>query len=115
MSAAESDLLTELAPIAGNSPRAVKHFVNVYRIARVTSNDRPALALMLALLMGGGADDRARLSTKIAALDAQLSAGGSDARMGFALAAVERVRGRPLDMDTARRAYRLAQSFSLAA
>jgi hypothetical protein len=35
--------------------------------------------------------------------------------MGFALAAVERVRGRPLDMDTARRAYRLAQSFSLAA
>ncbi|MBX9740174.1 MAG: KAP family NTPase [Beijerinckiaceae bacterium] len=111
----ESELIAQLASVTGGSPRAVKQFVNVYRVARVSAKDRPALALMLALLMGGGADDRARLAAKISALDAQLSAGGSDVRMASALSAVERVRGRPLDMDTARRAYRLAQTFTSAA
>ncbi|MGP0060218.1 MAG: P-loop NTPase fold protein, partial [Beijerinckiaceae bacterium] len=53
VSDAEAALLAELAPIAGASPRAVKRFVNLYRVARTQAADiKMELALMLALDLG---------------------------------------------------------------
>lgn len=53
----ETTLLAALAPMAANTPRGVKRFLNAYRVARVFAVRRPALALMLAL--GQGEDDQA--------------------------------------------------------
>ncbi len=56
VSTEESSLLTALAPLAGQSPRAVKRFVNLYRIARAQApEDKGILGFMLALEQGGSA------------------------------------------------------------
>ncbi len=52
MSPAESDLLARLASLAGPTPRAVKRFANLYRLARLQTPDRAAAALALALETG---------------------------------------------------------------
>ncbi len=50
----ESELLTQLAPLAGPSPRSLKRFVNLYRLTRSLAPDHWAcLAFMLALKSGG--------------------------------------------------------------
>ncbi len=50
----ESELLTQLAPLAGSSTRSLKRFVNLYRLTRPLVPDHwPCLALMLALKSGG--------------------------------------------------------------
>ncbi len=54
VSAAETQLLADLAPLAGSSARALKRFVNLYRLTRLTGpNHQGALAMMLALDAGG--------------------------------------------------------------
>ncbi|THD50189.1 MAG: hypothetical protein E7774_00140 [Bradyrhizobium sp.] len=55
----ETALLAALAPLAGSSPRAVKRFLNAYRVSRASSAPRPVVALMLAVRLGG---DRAALA-----------------------------------------------------
>jgi hypothetical protein len=57
LSASESTLLAALAPLAANTPRGVKRYLNAYRVARLAPAPRPALALMLAL--GQSGDDEA--------------------------------------------------------
>jgi hypothetical protein len=50
----ESELLTQLAPLAGPSARSLKRFVNLYRLTRPLVPDHWAcLAFMLALKSGG--------------------------------------------------------------
>jgi hypothetical protein len=51
MSAAESTLLTALAPLACSTPRRAKRFINLYRLARTSAVSRPAVALMLAVTL----------------------------------------------------------------
>jgi len=47
-------LLAGLAPLAGSSARALKRFVNLYRLARVQNQPhKGALAFLLALDAGG--------------------------------------------------------------
>ena len=71
--------LEGLAPLAGESPRAVKRFVNLYRIARIQApENRPVLAFMLALDQGGS-DIESRRSRR-------LSHGNDDASLGPASA-----------------------------
>lgn len=54
LSAAETRLLASLAPLAGSSARALKRFVNLYRLTRVHGHvHKGALAFMLALDAGG--------------------------------------------------------------
>ena len=57
LSAAETALLTALAPLAAHSPRGAKRFLNAYRLARCSSAPRPIIALMQAVAF---ADDDAR-------------------------------------------------------
>jgi hypothetical protein len=62
----ETSLLAALAPLAGETPRAVKRFLNACRVARTASAPRPAVALMLATRLGG---DRAALAAMRQALE----------------------------------------------
>jgi hypothetical protein len=63
---AETSLFAALAPLAGETPRAVKRFLNACRVTRTASAPRPAVALMLATRLGG---DRAALVAMRQALD----------------------------------------------
>lgn len=116
VSAEESSLLTALAPLAGRSPRAVKRFVNLYRIARMQApDDKGILAFMLALDQGGRSDE-------IAAVEKALAAGEPDAafvlqqgspRLDAALARVWA--NQHVTIEAARRGAAIAQAFSLRA
>jgi hypothetical protein len=70
ISDAEAALLAELAPISGTSPRAVKRFVNLYRVARTHALEiKTELALMLALDLGGTDAERAAVAAALAGAD----------------------------------------------
>lgn len=66
LSSAETDLLARLAPLAGPTPRAVKRFANLYRIARLQTPDRAAAALMLALETGAPEADAIAIAQALA-------------------------------------------------
>jgi hypothetical protein len=55
LSQGEAALLTALAPLAADTPRGVKRFLNAYRLARLSPAPRPAVALMLAVRQSGDA------------------------------------------------------------
>jgi hypothetical protein len=68
LSASESSLLGVLAPLAANTPRGVKRFLNAYRVARTAAAaQRPALALMLALGQSGDEEAAAAMDLLLAA------------------------------------------------
>jgi len=67
VSDAEAALLAELAPVAGMSPRAVKRFVNLYRVVRTQAAEiKTELALMLALDLGGTDAERSAVAAALA-------------------------------------------------
>lgn len=70
LSAAETALLTALAPLTAQSPRSAKRFLNAYRLARCSNAPRPVVALMLAVAL---ADDDAR-----AAMDSRIASGSGE-------------------------------------
>jgi hypothetical protein len=70
LSSAETTLLTALAPLAAQSPRAAKRFLNAYRLARCSSVPRPVVALMQAVAF---ADDESR-----AAIHNRLTGGSAE-------------------------------------
>jgi hypothetical protein len=114
----ETALLAALAPLAGNSARAVKHFVNLYRLLRAQWADSPeergALALMLALDAGGSPEDLAIVNAALA-----LSPTGEivfdhhkiGPRLASALLALSAAQAR-LTSDALRRADAAARLFS---
>lgn len=81
----EQDLLRRLAPLAGAQPRAAKRFVNLYRLARLASANRPALALMLASEIGGAWADPTAVNKAIA--EAREDDGRADPRVVSAVRA----------------------------
>ncbi len=55
----ESAMVTAVAPLAGRTPRALRRFVGLYRLARLEGDaPRGALAFALALQLGGTPDER---------------------------------------------------------
>jgi hypothetical protein len=58
---AEAAVLTAIAPLAAATPRAVKRFLNVYRLARIGVANRAALALVLAVEQSDDPQARASL------------------------------------------------------
>jgi hypothetical protein len=111
----ESALLALLAPLAGGTPRAVKRFVNLYRIARAQAGaHKGALALFLALYGGGTADEigtvRRALSGSEDHLPLDLSAGTM--RLAQASEAAQAADGL-VTLAAARRAAAIARTFSV--
>jgi KAP family P-loop domain len=113
VSAAETQLLADLAPLAGSSARALKRFVNLYRLTRAAGPvHQGALAFMLALDAGG-------MPSEIAAVNDALSNSEPEAdldlyqcgpRVVAALAAV-RAQGK-VSVNAARQAAATARMFS---
>jgi len=114
ISAEESALLAGLAPLAGGTPRAVKRFVNLYRIARGQAGaNRGTLALFLALFSGGTPDEigtlRRALSWRDGSTPLDLNGGGS--RLTQALDAAQTLDGL-VTVGAARRTAAIARTFS---
>ena len=116
MSSAETQLLADLAPLAGSSARAVKRFVNLYRLARAqNANHWGALAFMLALDAGGTQSEIAALNDALSNADGEadlaLHQCQCGARLIEALAAVRLAHGR-LSVAAAQRAAATTRIFS---
>ncbi len=113
-SSAETALLAALAPLAGATPRAVKRFLNAYRLARASKPPRPAVALMLATRLSG---DRAAIAAMRETLGAGTNPYLADPHGPQALiAAMEAVRGAgggSLARADARAAWDVALRYSL--
>jgi hypothetical protein len=113
LSAAENQLLADLAPLAGSSARALKRFVNLYRLTRSAGpNHRGALAFMLALDAGGTPSEIAAVNDALSSsepeADLEIHEGGP--RVVEALAAV-RAQGK-VSVNAARQAAATARVFS---
>lgn len=115
VSGEEMQLLTALAPLAGASPRAVKRFVNLYRVARAYApEDKAVVALMLAVSEGGNVAEIAAVEKALTstAPEAAFTLYDGAPRLREALAAVEAQHG-PVTVGTAHRAMAIAQALSL--
>jgi hypothetical protein len=113
VSAAETQLLADLAPLAGGSARALKRFVNLYRLTRAAGpNHQGALAFMLALDAGGTPSEIAAVNDVLANSEpeADLELHQCGARLVAALAAV-RAQGK-VSVAAARHAAATARMFS---
>ena len=118
LSESETALLAALAPLAGNSARAVKHFVNLYRLLRAqrthAPEERGALALMLALHAGGSPEDLTSVNAALAlspAGDVVFDHYKVGPRLGAALVALSSAQTR-LTSEALRRAGAAARLFS---
>lgn len=114
ISADESALLTALAPLAGGTPRAVKRFINLYRIARGDAgSSKGTLALFLALFGGGTPDEIGALRRALAWRDesAPLDLSGGGGRLTQSLDAAQSVDGL-VTVGAARRTATIARAFS---
>jgi hypothetical protein len=114
ISEAETQLLSALAPLAGSSARAVKRFVNLYRLIRTQGqNHKGALALMLALDAGGTPSEIAAVNDALGGARGEMTIdfeqGG--ARLAEALTAAQSAQGK-ISVDAARRAAATARLFS---
>jgi KAP family P-loop domain len=113
VSAAETQLLADLAPLAGSSARALKRFVNLYRLTRAAGpNHQGALAFMLALDAGGTPSEIAAVNDVLSNSEpeADLDLHQCGARLVAALAAV-RAQGK-VSVNAARQAAATARMFS---
>jgi hypothetical protein len=111
---AESSLLAALAPLAGRSPRAVKRFVNLYRVARFLCPDHKGmLALMLALDAGATEAEIEAFDEALGSAEQRLDLDhlGAGPRLAAALASVRSLMGDD-SLVGARRAAETARLFS---
>jgi hypothetical protein len=114
ISLAETQNLTALAPLAGSSARALKRFVNLYRLARAQNHDHLGpLAFMLALHAGGTQREIAALNDALTNDDpeADLTLDQCSERLSNAFACVRSEQGR-VSIAAARRAAATARLFS---
>ena len=107
---AETDMLSGVAPLAGQTPRALRRFVGLYRLARL-DGDAPhgALAFALALRLGGTRAERDAAAQSFGS-GADLPAGASP-RMRAARDKAAAY-GEPLRPGTMAMAERQASRFS---
>ncbi len=111
----ETHLLGKLASLAGETPRAVKRYLNCWRIARPLTNDSSALALMLALDHGGTSGELAAMG---AAMDLEepgkpLQIHPGEPRLAAALATLNSLRQAPLTIGQAHTAWTVARDYSI--
>jgi hypothetical protein len=112
-SSAETALLAALAPLVGATPRAVKRFLNAYRLARADHAPLAPAALMLAVRLGG---DRAILAAMRAALAGSgpyLVEPTGSSTLAVAMEAARGANDGPIALADAREAWDVALRYSL--
>jgi len=111
----ETHLLGKLAGFAGATPRAMKRYLNLWRLARPLAEDSGALALMLALDNGATAGELAAMGAAmdLEEPDAPLVIHPGEPRLAAALDAVNAMRLSPLTNGQAHEAWMIARDFTL--
>ena len=111
----ETHLLGKLAGLAGDTPRAVKRYLNLWRLARPLTEDGGALALMLALDNGATAGELAAMGAAmdLEEPDAPLVIHPGEPRLAAALDAVNAMRLSPLTNGQAHEAWMIARDFTI--
>jgi hypothetical protein len=112
LSSAETSLLAALAPLAADSPRDAKRFLNAYRLARCSGSPRPVLALMQAVAFADD-DAQAAMRDRLAKGSGELSEVGGPAELGEALKAARAANNGPISIDEARAAAEIARRYAL--
>ena len=113
LSEAETTLLGALAPLAVHSPRAVKRYLNAYRIARSAEVSKPLLALMMAVGQSGDEAAEAAMDQLLARRDRALGDPEGPPWLVAALSATRRAAGDPLSIADAIAARTVARRYQL--
>jgi ribose 1,5-bisphosphokinase PhnN len=111
LSVSESTLLAALAPLAATTPRAVKRYLNAYRIARGAVAKRPALALMLALGQSGDDQTIAGMDLLLTAQDGTLDDPPGPPALVAAIRATSAANGAALTIAETIAAREIAQRY----
>jgi hypothetical protein len=113
VSDAEAALLADLAPVAGTSPRAVKRFVNLYRVVRTQAPEiKTELALMLALDLGGTPAERTAVAASLASQTEEAAFDSAQVDGGIA-GALRDAAAMGLKVEALRRAAAIVKLYSL--
>jgi len=112
LTAAETALLTALAPLAAHSARGAKRFLNAYRLARASGLPRPVLALMLAIAF---ADDEARaaMQKRLLGDGGELSLAEGPEELVKAVKSAQAANTGPISLADARAADAVARRYAL--
>ena len=112
----EADTIRGLAPFAGTTPRAVKRFINAYRLARTDPRLDGASSAVFGCLAWALAVDGTAAGADLAGFEAEAAKGkvqldkGSD--LGRAFTAVHQAVGGDFTASDARRGVLVARSYS---
>jgi hypothetical protein len=112
LSSAEASLLAALAPVAADSPRDAKRFLNAYRLARCSGLPRPVMALMQAVAFADD-DAQAAMRDRLAKGSGELSDVGGPPELGEALKAARAANNGPISIEEARAAAEIARRYAL--
>jgi hypothetical protein len=112
LSSAETSLLAALAPLAADSPRDAKRFLNAYRLARCSGSPRPVVALMQAVAFADD-DAQAAMRDRLAKGSGELSDVGGPAELVEALKAARAANNGPISIEDARAAAEIARRYAL--
>jgi hypothetical protein len=112
LSSAETSLLAALAPLAADSPRDAKRFLNAYRLARCSGSPRPVMALMQAVAFADD-DAQAAMRDRLAKGSGELSDIGGPAELVEALKAARAANNGPISIEDARAAAEIARRYAL--
>jgi hypothetical protein len=110
---AETALFAALAPLAGETPRALKRFVNACRVARTSAAPRPAVALMLATRLGGDRAAIAAMRQALAGASPELQDPAGPPALVAATQAARAASDGAISLDDARAAWEAARRYSL--
>jgi hypothetical protein len=113
LSQGEAALLTAIAPLAANTPRGVKRFLNAYRIARLSKAPRPAIALMLAVKQSGDGAANSAMSAALAGALADLPDPDRPPALTQATQAARAANGGAISIAQARAAWEIARRYAL--
>ncbi len=112
LSNTESTLLAALAPLAADSPRDAKRFLNAYRLARCSGLPRPVVALMQAVAFADE-DAQAAMRDRLAKGSGDLSDVSGPAELVEAVKAARAANNGPISIDDARAAAEIARRYAL--
>jgi hypothetical protein len=112
LSSAETTLLAALAPLAADSPRDAKRFLNAYRLARCSGSPRPVMALMQAVAFADD-DVQAAMRDRLARGSGELGDVSGPAGLVEAVKAARAANNGPISIDEARAAALTADRYAM--
>jgi hypothetical protein len=111
LSSVETTLLAALAPLAADSPREAKRFLNAYRLARCSNSPRSVMALMQAVAFADDAS-QAAMRDRLANGSGELTDVKGPAALVNAIKAARAANSGPISIEDARAAAEVARRYA---